>query len=480
MKKVQGYYIAMLLLAFGGFSASAQQILRGDASISNAKIGRVGNRLVVSMDIEPAGGEWDVKSNRAVILTPVVEKGGTSIPLPQIQILGRNQYLRHLRNASKDTSGNMVYQASKTRSLHYSVERPYEEWMDNSALVLNEDLCGCTRTVLSSERSELERNYVQPERPVFRPVFAYIVPEAEAVKERSESGQAYVTFHVSKTDIDESYMNNRRELNKILETIALVQKDADVTITGIRLKGYASPEGKYQVNEQLAKDRTEAVADYVKRLSGGVRYAVSTAYEAENWEGLKDYLANSDLPEKESILAIIDSPDFAGNPDGREWKIKSTYPETYRTLLTECYPSLRRTDYRVEYTVRSFNLDEARTLVGSNPRKLSLQEMYNVAQSYEPGSDAYNEVFDTAVRMFPDDETANLNAANSALQRGDTLLAKKYLAKAGDSGEAAVARGILAMMEGDGQTAEEMMLKAQRMGIGAASVNLEQIHSISE
>ncbi len=481
MKKIQGYTAALLMLGCATFSAGAQQILGGDAYVSNVNIGKIDDRLVVSMDIAPAGGEWNIESDRTIILTPAVEKDGFSISLPQIQILGRNQYIRHQRNASKDDFSEIkIYRASKTQSLHYAVSESYEEWMDGSELVLKEDLCGCTRTLLSSGRSQLERYEVPVERPAFRPVFAYLVPKAEAVKERSESGQAYVTFHASKTDIDDTYLNNREELQKILNTVALVQGDADVTITGIELKGYASPEGKYQINEKLAKDRTDAVARYIKALSRGADYAVTTASEAENWEGLKEFLINSDLSDKENILAIIDSPAFAGNPDGREWKIKSTYPEAYRTLLTVCYPSLRRTDYRVEYTIRSFSLEEAKLLVMTQPQKLSLQEMYNVAQTFEPGSDDYNEVFETAVRMFPDDETANLNAANSALQRGDTLRARKYLSKAGDSGEAVVARGILAMMEDDAVTATEMMLIAKGMGIEAASANLEQIQTITK
>lgn len=136
---------------------------------------------------------------------------------------------------------------------------------------------------------------------------------------------------------------------------------------------------------------------------------------------------------------------------------------------------MRRTDYWVEFTVRPFNLEEAKNLIATHPQKLSLQEMYNVAQTYEPGSDDYNEVLATAVRMFPQDPTANLNAANSALQRGDVAAAEKYLQKAGDSGESVLARGVLAMLKGDKATAVELLRKAQNMGIKAASANLEQI-----
>ena len=203
MKQVQSY-IAALMLVCGVYSASAQQILEGDATISNVKIGKVEDRMFVSMDIIPSG-RWNVKSDRAVILTPMIENNDSSVLLPQVRILGRNQYLRHLRNISKDDLGNQIYQAAKTQTIHYEVSLLYDDWMDNSVLILNEDFCGCTQTLLSSNKSLLER-YV---KPVFNPVFAYVVPKAESVKSRSESGQAYITFHVSKTYIDDTYLNNR-------------------------------------------------------------------------------------------------------------------------------------------------------------------------------------------------------------------------------------------------------------------------------
>jgi outer membrane protein OmpA-like peptidoglycan-associated protein len=471
-KDMKKSYMAALVLSCCALPANAQQILGGDASISGVTVGKVEDRMFVSMDIAP-DGKWNVKPNQSVVLTPRVENDESGIRLPQVLILGRNQYIRHLRNASEN-AGAQVYKASKTQDIHYEVSVPYEEWMADSRLVLNEDLCGCTKTLLASGENQIERYAA----PAFRPVFAYIVPQAEAIKARSKSGQAYVTFPVSETYIDDSYLGNRTELQKIQNTIESVRDDKDVTITGMQLKGYASPEGKYQDNERLAKGRTEAVADYIRNLSDGADYPIATSHEAENWEGLRDFISHSDMPEKEELLAVIDSPAFADDPDGREWKIKSTWPEAYRRLLANCYPFLRRTDYRVEYTVRQFNLEEARALVGSQPQKLSLQEMYNVAQSYEPGSEAYNDVFDTAVRMFPEDETANLNAANSALQQGNTQLAKKYLAKAGNSGEATVARGILAMLEGDAETALSLMEKAQAMGIDAADANIEQIRKL--
>ena len=151
--------------------------------------------------------------------------------------------------------------------------------------------------------------------------------------------------------------------------------------------------------------------------------------------------AATGLDSREAILAIIDNTDLA--PDAREWRLKSQFPTQYRMLLAEVYPGLRHSDYEVTYTVRAFNVDEAREILLTKPQQLSLQELYRVALSYETGSREFNEVFEVAVRMFPDDPTANLNAAIAAFNRRDYEAAQRYIAKGGDSPQAAEVRAAL-------------------------------------
>lgn len=62
------------------------------------------------------------------------------------------------------------------------------------------------------------------------------------------------------------------------------------------------------------------------------------------------------------------------------------------------------------------------------------------------GSKDFNEVMELAVRMYPTDETANLNAAIIRLNNGDADAAKPYLDRAGDSKEADAARKAYEMM----------------------------------
>ena len=184
-------------------------------------------------------------------------------------------------------------------------------------------------------------------------------------------------------------------------------------------------------------------------------------------------MERSNLGHREEIIALIDG-DL--EPDAREWKIKSTYPEEYRFLLQNCYPALRRTDYRIAYTIRDYSdVEEIKRIMRERPQKLSLNEFYLVAQEYEPGTDEFAEVFETAVRMFPDDTVANLNAANAAMRRGDLTGAERYLAKTGDSPEAVYARGALAIRQKDYDGARRYLNEAKSLGLEQAAITLEQL-----
>lgn len=121
-------------------------------------------------------------------------------------------------------------------------------------------------------------------------------------------------------------------------------------------------------------------------------------------------------------------------------------------------------------------MEEIKRVMAEQPQKLSQNEFYLVAQEYEPGTPEFTEVFETAVRMYPDDEIANLNAANAAIRRDDFAAARRYLDKAGDSAEAVYARGALAVREKDYQAAKEYLEQAEKMGLEQASDTLKELN----
>ena len=198
-----------------------------------------------------------------------------------------------------------------------------------------------------------------------------------------------------------------------------------------------------------------------------------SSHTAEDWDGLVSYIRDGNLDNKNAILDII--ADSKLNPDAREWKIKSTYPADYRFMLDTWYPALRRSDYRVNYVVRPFDVDEAKCIIKTKPQQLSLEEMFLVAQTYEPGSAEFNEVMEVAVRMYPEDETANLNAACTRLNSGDADGAKPYLDKTGRSAQAVNARAAYAQLKGDYNEAKRLYRQAADAGMAEAKQNLENM-----
>jgi tetratricopeptide (TPR) repeat protein len=302
-----------------------------------------------------------------------------------------------------------------------------------------------------------------------------MVPKAETVKSRSLSGRAYIGFPVNETVIYPEFQKNLEELAKIRATIDSVRNDSDVTIYAMSIKGFASPESPYDNNARLASGRTQAVKQYVNELYGFAPEFISTSYEPEDWEGLRRFVENSSIPHKKEILAIIDSD---REPDNKEWKIKSEYKDDYRYLLDNCYPYLRHSDYVVEYVVRSYaDPDEIGRIMMERPQNLSLNEFYVYAQTLEQGSPEFIEVFETAVRMYPRDEAANLNAANTAMSRGDFISALRYLDKAGNSPETIYASGVCAYLSGYMDHALELMKKARDLGVGQAAEVIEVIEN---
>ena len=463
-----------LLLSLYIIGVNAQRILNGQIEIKDLNIARNEGNLFISMRMDVTA--LDVKSDEEIILTPALKSSEeTFVNLPAVRINGRNRYYHHLRN-DKLADEPYFYRTGKVDEIHYQAMTPYAEWMDNASVVMGEDLCGCCSELLMNNDDLLTQLDMAPK--VFEPLFVYVQPEVETVKTRNVKGSAFIDFPVNQTVIYPEYRNNPSELKKIQQTIDVVKNDPDTKITAISIKGYASPEGSYANNTRLAKGRTEALKKYVQELYHFDPSIFTTAYEPEDWEGLERYVEASDLADKEGILDLIAGDE---EPDRKDASIKRRYPDTYAFLLKNCYPALRHSDYTVEYIVRSYtDVEEAKRIMKTAPGKLSLQEFYTIANTYESGTPAYNEVFETAVRMYPDDETANLNAANVAMNKRDLTAARNYLEKAGTGKEAEYARGVLAALEGNYAEAQTHLQQTKAMGVSEADNCLKQIEDITK
>lgn len=465
MKKYTYILCYALLAAPMVMQAQDEAPRLGDRTIvvENMKVVHTDNNLVLDFDLNM--DSLDLPANTRLVFTPVVQNRETSRAMGSVIVNGRRQDISFRRSGYRQYPDDVVSVRRKNhtaQSVHYSAVLPYEDWMKNADVAFAEDLCGCG-DILAENTHVVYR--------LRTPFMPFVRPAAEARKERREEGRAFIDFPVDKIELYPEYRNNPRELAKIIETINVVRNDKNTSITGIEIHGYASPESPYEHNAYLAENRARTLKDYVCRLMKLDNRIFSVSSTPEDWEGLRNYVASGNLKHKTQILAEIDNKQL--NPDTKEWRIKMTYPEDYRFMLDNWYPALRHSDYVVKYTVRPFSVEEAKEILKTKPQQLSLEEMFLVAQTYEPGSREFNEVMETAVRMYPDNPTANINAACTRMEQNDLEGARRYLDKAGNSPEATHARGVLAMKKGRTDEARRLLQQARDAGITNAQKNLD-------
>ena len=439
MKNLQGWMILGIACLAGcvGTTIPVQAQQTATAIVVKERlVEHVGDRLIIDMKL--ALDELSLSANRSLVCTPLIERGDSVRALPPVIVNGRNrqiQYDRSGRDAAANGEFVLRRYNGKEQTFDYHASIPFAKWMERSEVSLVVDFCGCGWEALSNDKSPLFPIRIA-EPVVLRPLLAYVTPEAERVKERVKEGSAFLDFPVNRTEIYPEYRDNPSELRKILETVSSVKEDPYATITEVYIKGFASPEGTYKHNTYLAS-----------------------------------------LADKEELLVIIRA-DEPKDYDRREAKLKALNGgASYRVLLRDIYPALRHSDYAVRYTIRSFTVEEARELIYSDPRQLSLNEMFRVVQTMEPGSDAYREVFEIAVRMYPDDPVSNLNAALTAIDVGRLESAHRYLAKTSDSAERTLAEAAIAMLENRLDEAEALLGKLSDDPSVASQVeeNLRQI-----
>ncbi len=281
--------------------------------------------------------------------------------------------------------------------------------------------------------------------PRFAPSF--IVPDVEPVKIRYESGSAYLEFPVGNSTIIPDFRDNTAELARIDKTIRLVKDDPDATITGLTLTGNASPEGSWPSNQSLSQRRAVALKHYLIERYGLQSGLIATHGEGEDWDTLSRLVEESNIVGKQSLLAIINGSD---NHDARDRQMIAANRAGYDAMVRDIYPRLRRTDYKLDFEVAPISIERGKEIMRTRPRNLSLNELFLIAETYEPGTEEFREVNEIAARAFPDSDIANNNAAAAALARGDVTSAATFLSKVKHHGaQWNNNMGIVSYMQGD-------------------------------
>jgi len=204
-------------------------------------------------------------ANRQMVVMPLLEGAdGQIATFHPVMVNGRRQHIYYQRNGSKryPDAIEVKHTDGKSQSMAYIDSLPYEAWMDGAVLRFATDTCGCGNLLGSNPGEEHVLDF-HPERGIS---LAFLAPVAGPDPVISITGKAYLDYPVNRTELYPDYRNNPRELHKIIETIDKVRNDSNVTITGIGIHGYASPEGSWDNNVRLSIGRAATLKNYVGQL----------------------------------------------------------------------------------------------------------------------------------------------------------------------------------------------------------------------
>ena len=481
MKKIGLILILGLMLA----APMSAQEYRGVVSFQGNQLREVGDSLVVDLGIYIRSGA--VAECQSMRLTPELADGLNSLEMPYIEIQGKHrgrlgdrwESLRSKKFAYEEpyTAIRLNEKRGVTTDtlISYRMTAPYETWMDEAQLVVHQEVIGCYhefRLFTFAMNSKVALEPREPYTPTFEVAFIEPAPET---KRRSRQGQAFLDFPVNQSVIQPNYRRNPEELAKIEEAFYDVKNNTDVNIQGLYVHGYASPEGRYNSNDRLARERSYALKDLMKRRFSLPEQMFRVDYTAEDWDGLTALVMDSDIAYKEQIIGTIET---TVEPDARESKLtRLGGGAPWRTMLRDMFPGLRRVEYQIDYSVRDFTVEEIVAIIGKKDDLLSHREFYLGARSFGKGTPQYEEIIiDRVLRFFPDDPVALNNAAAVLIERGEAGTARRYLERAGESPAAWNNLGALCLQAGDLDQAEALFKRAAAAGVREAQGNLEQVN----
>lgn len=146
-------------------------------------------------------------------------------------------------------------------------------------------------------------------------------------------------FRVGQSTVDSSYQNNSsalRHLDGLLTDSLLCQR-----IDSLHIYTFASPDGSRTSNEQLARQRSSTVSNYLLgRYTQLNDQQVFPRPQGENWHELRRLIAvDNHLPNREKVLQIIDR-----TPQGERCKAllkRLDGGAPYRYMVQYILPQLR-------------------------------------------------------------------------------------------------------------------------------------------
>lgn len=452
------------------FAANLQAAAPESISIANARVHRAGQDVEVTFDVSVDR----LNSHYKVVLTPVLYNGTNRVEMAPMTLMGRKRNIADQRNG--EAGGPNRYVAARSQMpVTYTATVPYKDWMQTVSLSVGKVVEGCC-TQSAADGNVLAENvllhykitphfgrdkqeYVLTalekytlENPFLHPIEEYESRYDLLTKDRIKGASA-VQFKVGSSAIDANLAGNKELLAQMERAMNLIIEDPNASLKQIMIAGYASPEGGLAGNTALAQRRAEAVKNYLlKHLDIPKERDMFELYNGrEDWDGLREMVAGSQMEHRSEVLALIDK--YTMEQEVRKTELRQLAGGTpYRYMLENYYPTLRNAGYIQVY----YDIDRTAT-VGTAVRDASGRTTW-----VDPDSPANISV-------------TRMNRAIEMMVAGDYTGALRELESQKQNPAAYNLIGVCYMMTGNLDQAEVYLEMAGKNNDPYAARNLEEI-----
>lgn len=314
------YILPFLTLAVSpcrGQECKGVSIANSSIKVENVRVSHTDKQITLSMTLNL--DNLQMPTNNQFVLTPTISTADGDVAMPKIVVNGNRQHIMQQRNRHNNYGAD-AYIVKRTngkpQQIEYLRSTTYDKRLANYKVLMSEDLCGCGDNLANKQYELMEYR---------RPTAKFVRPEVVAEKIRELDKRAYIDFPVNRTELNPLYRRNPEQLDSIIKTINTLKEDKNLTVLAVNIHGFASPEGHFDNNDRLAKGRAQTLTQYVQRMVQLDEGIFTVSHTAEDWDGLRKFIAESNMEHKQQILDLAN--DTSLKEDEREAKIKAVYPD---------------------------------------------------------------------------------------------------------------------------------------------------------
>ncbi len=217
----------------------------------------------------------------------------------------------------------------------------------------------------------------------------------------NEKYAADIMFLINKHNIRPDQLTTA-QMESLWSQIDGASEAANREIKEINIKSYASPDGGYDFNYNLAQNREKTTNEYIQKQLAKDKVTdfgeITKQFTAEDWEGFKKLVEASNIQDKQLVLSVLG---MYNEPEEREAKLREL-ASVFPVLADVILPQLRYSRITASIDVIGRSDEEILTVLAATPNSLSIDEILYAA-TLSPDNNKKMAAYKAATVAYPND-----------------------------------------------------------------------------